>query len=250
MSAPPARQSIAQMRASGKVRQATGTHTICLDAGLADQYTAKREELAAAYVALEEAQAADPGRVGGAGEKVRKAKAKIKRLGREVDVIADNMREFEVEAGFHRHPGGEWNRFVADHPPRTEATDEFGRRPFVIRDAAHGAVVDFDALVEDLPAWVDTLNGQPITDEDWEFVADNASPGDLDDLAQKIIDLHTQAGAGAPKSVSGSLSMLLDAIDSRPPETGRGRPRNGSTGGNPPGSPSTSTTTPPEAPDA
>lgn len=246
----PERLSIAAMRATGKIRQTTGTHVICLDAGLADAYVAKREELAAALAEYEDAKAEDHGgRAGGQGSKVTKAKKKTERLGRELDVIADNMAEYEVETMFHRHPGGEWNRFTADHPPRTDTPDEYGRRPFVLRDGMHGGVVDFDALVEALPDWLDTLNGEPLTDDDWAFVVENASPGDLDALGQKIIDLHTQAGVSAPKSVSGSLSTLLADIDSKPLADGRGRPRNGSTAGSPPGSPSTSTTTDPEAAD-
>jgi hypothetical protein len=237
----PERQSVAQMRASGKVQQPTLTRTICLSSDLDERYRAQREELTAAIGALEQAKA-KPGRAGG-NPHVLKARQVVDEKSAALDATADEMAAFgEVDVVVRRHPAGDWNRWAELHPPREKEPDEQGRRALAIRDAQHGGRCDFDALVADLGEWVVELNGQPATTDEWEWLASVAPPASLDDLADDVLRLHGER-VSLPKPLTPLLSTLLADSDSPSPESGESPP-SGSTAGSPSTSPTTSTTTP------
>lgn len=237
-------KSIAEMRASGHVRRPTRDFTICLDSDLADEHAAKRQELVEAVAALEaeKDKPQAPGRLG-TREKaaVKAARERVEQLGDELDAIADRMAEFEVLVTVERAETEAWNDWAAEHPPREQPPDELGRRSLIIRDAQHGGRVNFDALIKDLAEWVIALNGAPLADGDWAWVMSKAAPGNVDDLADGVLEMHT-GRVSLPKSLKASLATLLDAIDSKRPEPGTSAPA-GTTDGNQSGKPSTSTTT-------
>lgn len=215
-------KSISEMRASGHVRRRTRDHTICLDVDLADEYRRLRGELLEAAAALEEEKGKPqaPGRLGTREKAALKAaREKVEAKGAELDVIADQMAEFEVTVTIEQAETEAWNDWAAANPPREQEPDELGRRALIIRDAQRGGRVDFDALVKALPTWVVALNGKPVANGDWEWIASNAAPGDMDDLAAEVLELHT-GRVSLPKSLSSSLATLLDAIDSKQPEPG------------------------------
>lgn len=213
-------KSISEMRASGQVRRGTRDRTICLDVDLADEYRRKREDLYDVAAELEEATNGKqaPGRLG--SRPAHKAlRERVETLGAELDAIADAMAEFEVVVTLERAETEDWNDWAAENPPREQPADELGRRALIIRDAQHGGRVNFDALVRALGTWVIALNGDPVTDGEWEWVVSKASPGDIDDVAQDVLELHT-GRVSLPKSLSSSLATLIAAIDSKQPEPG------------------------------
>lgn len=233
-------KSISELRASGQVRRRTRDHTICLDVELADQYREKRQELYEAAAELEEAGEAkqQPGRLGSRPHK--ELRERVEALGAELDELADQMAEFEVVVTLQQAETEAWNDWAAANPPREQLADEMGRRALVIRDAQHGGRCNFDALVKDLDTWVIALNGSPVADGEWEWLVSKAAPGDVDDVAGAVLELHT-GRVSLPKSLSSSLATLIDAIDSTPPEPGTPAPA-ASTGGSRSGKRATSTT--------
>lgn len=234
----PERQSVAQMRASGKVQQPTTTRTICLSSDLDDRYRAQRAALEQALAALEKAKD-KPGRAGG-NPHVLNARKAVKECSATLDATAEEMAAFEVDVVVKRWPAGDWNRWAELHPPREQEPDEQGRRALMIRDAMHGGRCNFDALVADLGEWVVELNGQPATADEWEWLASTAPAASLDDLADDVLALHGER-VSLPKPLTPLLSTLLDDSVSPSPETGASPP-SGSTDGSPSTSPSTSTT--------
>lgn len=215
-------KSISEMRADGHVRRRTRDHTICLDVDLADEYRRLREELYDATAALEEetSKPRPQGRLGTRYSAEIKAKREqVTELGTQLDAIADQMAEYEVVVTLAQAETESWNDWAAENPPREQPADELGRRALMIRDAQHGGRCDFDALVKALPTWVIALNGNPVVDGEWEWVVSKASPGDIDDVAKDVLELHT-GRVSLPKSLSSSLATLLDALGSKQPEPG------------------------------
>lgn len=215
-------KSISELRASGRVRRRTREHSICLNVDLADEYRRLRTELLEAAAALEEAsnKPQPPGRLGTRHKAALKAERdKVDAKGTELDAVADQMAEYEIVVTVEQAEPAAWNDWAAENPPREQEPDEVGRRALVIRDAQHGGRCNFDALVQALPTWVTTLNGDPASADDWAWVASSASPGDLDDLAALVLELHT-GRVSLPKSLSASLATLMDAIGSKQPDPG------------------------------
>ena len=236
-------KSIAELRASGRVRRRTRDHTLCLDVDLADEYRRLREELFVATAALEEKanQPQPPGRLGTRAKAALQAeREQVEELAAQLDAIADQMAEFEVTVTVEQAETEAWNDWAAENPPREQEPDELGRRALILRDAQHGGRVNFDALVKALPTWVIGLNGAPVAAGDWEWVASNASPADLDDLAGVVLELHT-GRVSLPKSLRDSLATLIDGFVSESLKHGAPAPV-GSTAGSPSGRRPTSTT--------
>lgn len=213
-------KTIADLRASGHVRRPTREHTICLNVDLADEYRRLRQELFDATAAYEEAssQPKRPARVG-TRSTAPAERAHLEELAGQLDDLAEQMAEFEVIVTLERAEPAVWNEWAAEHPPREQTPDEAGRRALIIRDAQHGGRCDFDALVRDLPAWITLLNGAPATNEDWAWIASQASPRDLDDLAAAVLEMHT-GRVNLPKPLRPSLATLLDEFTSKPPAPG------------------------------
>lgn len=211
-------KSISELRAGGQVRRRTRDHTICLDSALSDEYRRVRQELLelAGEHELQREGSAQPGRL---GSRSKVTKADVEAKGAELDEIADKMAELEVVVTLEQAETEAWNDWAAANPPREREPDEAGRRSLEIRDAQHGGRCDFDALIRDLSTWIIALNGAPVGDGDWEWVVSKAAPGDIDDLAQDVLDLHT-GRVSLPKSLRNSLATLLESIDSKPPAPG------------------------------
>lgn len=236
----PERQSVAQMRASGKVQQPTATRTICLSSDLDERYRAQRADLEQALVMLEQAKE-KPGRAGG-NPHIHKARELVAERSAALDATAEEMAAFEVDVVIRRKPAGDWNRWAELHPPREKEPDEQGRRALTIRDVQHGGRCDFDALVADLGEWVVELNGKPAAANEWEWLTSTAPAASLDDLADDVLALHGER-VSPPKPLRPLLSTLLADSDSPSPESGKSPP-SGSMAGSPSTSPTTSTTTP------
>lgn len=235
-------KSIAEMRASGQVRRRTEKHTICLDVDLAEAYRAARAELVEAIEELEKAgqKAPGPQRLGAKGADLSAEKAKIEEKSAAMDELAEQMAEFEVEITLERDEPAKWNEWCAEHPARENEPDEQGRRLLVIRDAQRGGRVNFDALIADLFRWVTELNGEPVTSDDWAWLAGLAAPADLDDVGDLVLTMHC-GRVNLPKSLKSSLGTLIAAFDSNKPEPTESAD-DASKAGSPSTKPSTSTT--------
>lgn len=236
-------KTIAEMRASGQVRRRTEKHKICLNVELADQYRRLRDEILEAVAAMEAAgkRPTGPTRLGAKPKDQTAERANIDALSEQLDALAEEMAEFEVEMILEQTEPADWNEWAAAHPPREQAPDEAGRRALIVRDAQHGGRCDFDALVQAIPTWLTQLNDAPATKDDWAWIASVASPADLDDVADLVLDLHT-GRVNLPKSLKTSLGTLLDGFGLKSPEPGESAPAD-STAGSPSTRQPTSTTT-------
>lgn len=236
-------KTISEMRASGQVRRRTEKHTICLDVDLSEEYREARDELMKALAELEEAgkkTPAGPKRLGTKAVDLTAENEKVEAASTKLDEIADRMAEFEVEITLERAEPAKWNEWAAEHPARENEPDEQGRRLLSLRDAQHGGRVDFDALIADLFTWVTDLNGEPAGSDDWTWLSGIASPADLDDVGDLVLQMHGER-VNLPKSLKSSLGTLIAAFDLSKPEPGESAPDD-STAGSPSTKPSTSTT--------
>lgn len=107
---------------------------------------------------------------------------------------------------------GAWQRWKDAHPPRFE-DDEDERRVVSPLDLdVTGGYCNAADLFDRLRDFAESWDGEPISDDDWAYLIDNAAGGDLKDACRKVIDLQEAGGSRAPKSRKPSSGMSSSAI--------------------------------------
>ena len=79
-----------------------------------------------------------------------------------------------------------WREWKDAHPPR-DGVEEDGL-----------AGCDFDALLAALPEHIITVNDEDVDDETWEWLRTTIAPGDVEQMAFRVVDLH-RVGVQVPK---------------------------------------------------
>lgn len=115
------------------------------------------------------------------------------------------ITESEDDLVLQAIPGGEWQRWKDEHPPREDNK----------HDARFGwGLLNFTDLMADLHLFAKSWGGDALTAEDWKMLADKViSPGDLRDCATAVIELQERSGLRIPKSWSGSSETEDSATD-------------------------------------
>lgn len=194
-------KTLAELRASREKKLPTRIATVCLDLeALAD---AQRLQAEKENVLLEARRHNDDGDGPPArlGETIPPRVAEIEA---ELSALWDRMRESEGELLLRAIPGGEWQRWKDEHPPRDDnRTDEqttFG-------------VCNGQDLLNDLGRFVVSWNGEQLAEGDWDtWLADQIAPADLAALVGLVVEMH-EVRITVPKSspVSSATQVPADA---------------------------------------
>lgn len=179
-------KSIAELKKSPHVKQATADVEVCLSTDLASEFDALNNEFLKA-VSDEDAEARKPQRLGSKGGPAQK---RTDEVSARMDALIEKMAEHQVTIHLGGKTAGEWNLWKADHQPREDSK----------RDKAKAYdLCDFDALVTAIPDFLLTLNGDPYIPlpedapadavDDWRFVADTITASDLDKAATGILTM-------------------------------------------------------------
>jgi hypothetical protein len=184
---------LSEMREGGS-RRPTRTIEICLAQDLVAETETLGRELLDLKIATGRGDDDDvPRKLSEGGLPPRAAEIEAR-----LEAIYDEMVEHTGTLRLRAESPGAWQRWKDAHPPRVE--DEDGRQTVspLDLDVAAGycnATDLFDRLRDFAESW----NDEPITDDDWAYLIDNAAAGDLKDACRRVIDMHEAGGSHAPK---------------------------------------------------
>lgn len=206
-------KSIAELRASTRVGLPERTYELCISQSLIAE--AQSLESRKQDVLLEVATAKE------GGEPKRNASApdpELDEIDKRLTALHDEMAEHTGELRLRAHDAGTWRRWVEANPAREAGRDEKGH-PFlnpIDAEVAYGQC-NATALLADLGSYVVSWNGDPLAEGDWDFLANRAAPGDLNELCKIVVQLHEMAGLRFPKSRKVSSETTPDVNDSPSP---------------------------------
>lgn len=175
-------KTLAELRESPDVGLPEDTYELCMSGKLNAELHRIEEELEAAREAEHEAKRGDDKSRGRLG-----AKSLVLKKSQERDKVRERMRDHSVTVRFRAHRAHEWRKWMNAHPPR-EDNDLDERLRF-----------NADDLQDAIPNWIVDVGGEPLANGDWQFILDNAAPGDLWAMAGIIRALH-ESGVEIPKS--------------------------------------------------
>ncbi len=128
--------------------------------------------------------------------RIRESEAKLAELKSEID---DATGTLVLSA---KLSDAEWNAWVDAHPARDEGEPGFERD-----QRGSQGLCNVDDLVDELRKYADTWNGEPVTDEDWDFIAERANNGSKIEMALTVVSLYEQT-IDLPKWRSALLGFL------------------------------------------
>lgn len=187
-------KSLAELRASTRVGLPERTYPLCLAQALVAEAQAleneKRDLILTAEAATENGE---PRRVG------ERPDPRIGEIDERLAALFDEMTEHTGELRLRGVDAGSWRRWTDAHPARENGRDDKGR-PVVnpIDEAIAYGFCDASALLADLGSYVVSWNGDPLGEGDWDFIANRAAPGDLNEICKIIVQLHEATGFRAP----------------------------------------------------
>lgn len=188
---------LSEMRAAGVSRRPTRTIEICLAQDLvAEAESLGREKLDLMVAAGRTPDAEAPRKLseGALPPRVAEIDARL-------EAIYDEMRDHTGTLLLEAEAPGAWQRWKDEHGPRIDATDDGQRIDPLDLDIAGGYCNGPDLFAR-LRDFVVSWNDEPVTDEDWDYLLDNAAGGDLKDACRRVIDMQEAGGSQAPKSRS------------------------------------------------
>ena len=187
-------KSLAELRQSPRVGLPERTYALCLAPKLIGEVQGLLSELEDAMVS-EAAQR--EGDESGAPPKRMAAKPASAKIQARLADLRGEMAEHTGTLTLRGVTEGEWRLWVDDHPAREGNT----------RDAAIAYdCCNADALVDSLGQFAYAWNDEPLKPGDWEFLRDNAAPGDIKTLAQMVVAMH-ESVVNVPKLLSSSLGI-------------------------------------------
>lgn len=211
-------KSLAELRASAHTSLPERAYALCLAQGLVAE--AQSLQLERDYLAV---PAGDDGEQQGSPKRNGEGpNPRLAEIDARLEELWAEMREHTGELRLRAIPAGEWRRWVDTHPAREDNK--------VDESAAYG-FCDADALLADLAKYVQSWNGDPLAEGDWEFIANRAAAGDLKELCRVVVQMHEVQGAQAPKgSRTPSSATSPNGTASSSPEPSGSAPSDSSAG--------------------
>lgn len=200
-------KSLAELRGSKQIGLPEQVYRICLSQKLVAEGRALSEELEELLVAsAAEKEEGKPRRQG------EKANPRIEEINKRLEAIYAEMEEHTGEIRLRAIQGGEWRRWVEKHPAREVGRDDQGRPIYdPIDEVVTRGYCSATALYESLETFFAGWNGDEPGPGDWEFIAQNAAPGDLNEICRIVVGLHELNGFRAPFSSRRSSTTQPDA---------------------------------------
>jgi hypothetical protein len=187
--------SIAEMRAGGGSRRGTDALELCLAQHLVARVKALQFERQSVAVqsARSEGEPDSTTKLGG-------VPSRLGEIDTELEALYDEMREHTGVLTLEAEPTGEWIRWRDAHPARKDGEDQNGR-PILspIDQTVTWGWCDSSALLDRLGKYAVAWNGEPLKAGEWDWIVDNAVPGDLKEACQRVVALHENVGERAPK---------------------------------------------------
>lgn len=169
---------------------------ICLAPKLAEELEAATARFLDLEARVEQAreEAKDPENSRRARQRVgqkpqlRELEQRAEEAAAEADEVRDRMLERSIKLHLVANENL-WVAFTRAHPARDPEDDATGAR----RDRMYAfSLCDVDALQDELPKFITRYGDEQPTDKSWAFVKANSAAGQRDQLASKVVRMHTQ----------------------------------------------------------
>lgn len=185
-------KSLSEIRSSEHVGRPERTYPICVAGRLVAEMSALDRALEEAF----EAESAKPRTMG--------EKSQAKKIAEQADALREQMAEHTVDVRLRASDNGSWRRWCQAHPAREDEE----------RDKLFGVgICNSDDLIADLGTYVVKIGDDEPGKGDWDFIADNASAGDLLGMARVVMSMH-ESGVSVPKSRVSWLRERMSEPDS------------------------------------
>lgn len=180
-------KSLAELRASSQIGLPERTYMLCMASSLVAETQALYSQLIDAESDDEDEAVTPPRRLGekAPAEAIRAKLAEVKHA------MAEHTGRLRLRA----YRSGAWLDWVDEHPAR-EGNERDVKYAFGLCNA--------DALLANLSNFTVSWNDEPLTPDDWRFIADTAAPSDLRNICQVVVAMHETA-VDVPKLLSGLL---------------------------------------------
>lgn len=200
-------KSIAELRASRHTALPERTMPLCLAQKLVAEVQSLQEERDA-ILHSERAVEGEPSRP---RRQADKPNPRLTEIAARFDELSDEMREHTGELRIRAITGGEWRRWVDAHPAREAGRRDDGQPLFhqIDETIAYGICNAVD-LYNDLQRFAVSWNGDELAEGDWDFIANRAAPGDLNEVCRQVVQMHEAVGAKAPLSRRHSSGTTRD----------------------------------------
>jgi hypothetical protein len=125
--------------------------------------------------------------------------ARVKALQFERQSVAVQSARFDGEPDPNQKLGGVPSR-LGEIDAELEGEDANGRPVLSpIDQTVTWGWCDSSALLDRLGKYAVAWNGEPLKPGEWDWIVDNAVPGDLKEACQRVVALHENVGERAPK---------------------------------------------------
>lgn len=185
--------TLAQMRTS----PATGLPERTLPICLAQKVVAEVEALSNERVQLRRQV---PGLEGdGPRRTAQGAPKRLKEIEARMVELQEEMRRHTGTLRLRGTQSGVWRLWADAHPARHEGRHPDGRPMVHLFDTEVGyGYVNATELMATLGVYAVAFNDKPLEPGEWDFIAENAAPGDLREAAKIVVQMHEAEGWQAP----------------------------------------------------
>lgn len=161
---------------------------------------AESEELAGELLSIVQATAGtvdqDGERTGPPRKQGQKIPARADEIRDRQAAIPDELAAFQGELGLTGLPGGEWQRFKDEHPPRENHRQDL---------QLTGGLCNSAELFAELGKFVTEWNGEVLAPDDWNgWLAERITYADRRDMVTEVVRMHEKGLSRSPKFVSSS----------------------------------------------
>jgi hypothetical protein len=193
----PMSKSLAELRASQHTALPERTIQLCLSQALVAEVQSLQEE----YDQILQTERVQDGEPKKPKRQADKRNPRLVEIEARFDELAEEMREHTGELRIRAITGGAWRRWVDAHPAREAGRHDNGQPIYHPLDEsiAYGIANAVD-LYHGLSEFAISWNGADLAEGDWEFIANRAAPGDLNELCRQVVQMHEAVGAKAPLS--------------------------------------------------
>lgn len=199
--------TLAELRArTGPKPRPKATRRVTLVEGqhLLDESRRLHEELVDLMASM--AGAVDnPERTGPPRKAGAKSDPRIAEIEEAQSTLLKRLAEHQGEVGLTGLDGGAWQRWKDLHPPREDNRADL---------QLTGGMCDSSALFGELGKFVESWNGETLTDGDWDgWLAESITYADRRDLVTAVVAMHEESVMRSPFWSSGSSTTKGSVTD-------------------------------------
>lgn len=192
-------KTIAQMRAQAldqTARASTRFKEVCLRQDLIAKVQQLREEKTDLLANIgRPSRDVEDGSSGPPARSADPRRSRVKEIDDELVPLYDAMRDETGVLTLESEPAGDWRRWADAHPAREGS--------MIDAESGYG-YCNITALLDRIGDFAVAWNNDPMSQDEWAFIATSMGPGDLKECCELVVQMQEGVGALAPKLPSSS----------------------------------------------